>query len=115
MNRVYCGIRLAPAEKTVSDVEVFIIDAGGKRPLSPKPSLKLRNHSPDGFNWGYGGSGPAQLALAILLDWCADEETAMNHYQKFKFKFVAGWGDKWSITADEISEWIKAEHRKGVV
>ncbi len=36
------------------------------RPLGPR--LDLANHSPDGFSWGYGGSGPAQLALAILAD-----------------------------------------------
>ena len=30
--------------------------------------LDLANHSPDGLNWGYSGSGPAQLALAILAD-----------------------------------------------
>ncbi len=24
-------------------------------------------HSPSGFEWGYGGSGPADLALNILL------------------------------------------------
>lgn len=30
----------------------------GKR-LDPEPSQKVRNHSPDGFYWGYGGSGPA--------------------------------------------------------
>lgn len=35
--------------------------------LDPKPSQKIWNHSPDGYNWGYGGSGPAQLALAIML------------------------------------------------
>jgi len=34
------------------------------RPLDPRN--KVRNHSPDGFEWGYAGSGPAQLALAIL-------------------------------------------------
>jgi Family of unknown function (DUF6166) len=28
------------------------------------PRLDLWNHSPTGFEWGYGGSGPAQLALA---------------------------------------------------
>lgn len=27
--------------------------------LDPKPSQKVYNHSPDGFNWGYGGSGPS--------------------------------------------------------
>ena len=35
-------------------------------PLRVEPSLVLRRHSPTGFEWGYGGSGPAQLALAIL-------------------------------------------------
>src|SRR5262245_1194599 len=30
--------------------------------------LDLRSHSPTGFEWGYGGSGPAQLALALLAD-----------------------------------------------
>jgi hypothetical protein len=35
--------------------------------LDPKPSQKWHNHSPDGFNWGYEGSGPSQLALAIHL------------------------------------------------
>lgn len=36
-------------------------------PLDPVPSQMYWNHSPDGFNWGYNGSGPAQLALAIFL------------------------------------------------
>src|SRR5204863_5783137 len=35
--------------------------------LRPGRSQRVINHSPDGFAWGYGGSGPAQLALAILL------------------------------------------------
>ena len=30
---------------------------------------KIMNHSPNGFSWGYSGSGPAQLALAILCDF----------------------------------------------
>src|SRR5262245_22144387 len=39
------------------------------RQRSPLPlCLELRNHSPTGFEWGYGGSGPAQLALALLVD-----------------------------------------------
>lgn len=35
------------------------------------PRHDLRNHSPDGFEWGYSGSGPAQLALAIVADHAA--------------------------------------------
>lgn len=52
-------------------------------------SLKVRNHSPTGFNWGYGGSGPAQTALAILLHY-VDAKTAQQYYQDFKFGWVAG-------------------------
>ena len=49
---------------------------------------ELRNHSPNGFAWGYGGSGPAQLALAMLADLFGDE-TALEEYQAFKFDVVA--------------------------
>ena len=56
--------------------------------LRPDQSQKLKNHSPDGFNWGYGGSGPAQLSLAILLKYM-HPEYALALYQDFKFRFVA--------------------------
>ena len=45
----------------------------GQERLIPERSLELVNHSPSGFEWGYGGSGPAQLALAFLLDYTDDE------------------------------------------
>lgn len=77
--------------------------------LSPAPSQKLYNHSPDGFQWGFGGSGPAQLALALLLDATSDPDTAQAFYQDFKFEKVAGWGDKWSITREEILLWIRSK------
>lgn len=35
--------------------------------LDPTISQKVCNHSPNGFNHGYCGSGPSQLALAIML------------------------------------------------
>ena len=44
-------------------------------PLDWRASLAVRSHSPTGPAWGYGGSGPAQLALAILLA-VTDPETA---------------------------------------
>jgi len=39
-------------------------EPGGKR-LDPRNDI--RNHSPAGFEWGYCGSGPAQLALALVV------------------------------------------------
>ena len=56
----------------------------GKR-LLPGKSQKVRNHSPDGFNWGYGGSGPSQLALAIVLK--LTEKSA--GYQDFKWRVIS--------------------------
>jgi len=56
--------------------------------LSPTKSQKAYNHSPDGFSWGYSGSGPAQLALAILLE-LMPKEKALAKYQDFKFKVIA--------------------------
>jgi hypothetical protein len=75
--------------------------------LMPGPSQKVWNHSPGGFNWGYGGSGPAQLALAILLDVTGDEKLAVEHHQAFKWAFVSGWGDRWEISSEQILEWLK--------
>jgi hypothetical protein len=55
----------------------------GKR-LDPRPSQKYHNHSPDGFNWGYAGSGPAQLALAIMLKITGKPDG----YMDLKFDFI---------------------------
>jgi hypothetical protein len=102
--RAYYGYRQYPND-TASDVIVTVTSAYGTKFLRIEPSLKLQNHSPTGFSWGYNGSGPAQLALAILLDFYGDKEIALAHYQDFKDAFVSRWGDQWAITAPEIEEW----------
>ena len=78
--------------------------------LSISPSPKICDHSFE-FNYGYSGSGPAQLSFALLLDATTDPDTALNYYQDFKWAFVSGWGDDWSITRSEIRIWL-AEQRK---
>jgi hypothetical protein len=66
----------------------------------------LRNHSPDGPNWGYGGSGPAQLALALLAD-VAPDFVAERLYQRFKFEVVAGLGhDAWTLEQPFVYGWV---------
>lgn len=84
----------------------LVVTKDGK-PLSPKPSQQLWNHSPDGFQWGYGGSGPAQLALALLLDVTNDPALSVRLHQPFKRHFVAAWGEKWQILSDDIETWRK--------
>jgi hypothetical protein len=53
------------------------------------PRHDIVNHSPTGFEWGYGGSGPAQLALAILADALDDDERADLLHQEFKWRVIA--------------------------
>lgn len=83
----------------------------GRSILDPGPSQKIANHSPDGFQWGYGGSGPAQLALALVLDATGDKNRAQMVYQDFKEAFVALWGDQWQITQAEIVAWVNVHPR----
>lgn len=96
--KVYRGKRLGPAEK-LSPVEVTVDGV----------PLKHRvKHSPTGFEWGYLGSGPADLALSILWDFLGKEPRQIE-YMRFKENFVAGWKDEWQITGEEIGCWLEFE------
>ena len=61
---------------------VTVENEGDKRELPMR--LDLQNHSPSGLGWGHLGSGPSQLALAVLADSTQDEGYAGRRYQKFK-------------------------------
>jgi hypothetical protein len=76
------------------------------RPLNPR--LDLWNHSPTGFEWGYCGSGPAQLALGILADHCRDDERALNFYQRYKWAVIAELPYReWILTSAEIEATLR--------
>ncbi|HEV7805455.1 MAG TPA: DUF6166 domain-containing protein [Solirubrobacteraceae bacterium] len=94
-----------------SAVRVFVVDEHGARPLTHHV-----RHSPSGFAWGYGGSGPAELARCVLLDFydigardAADEwESPLPvSYQQFKFDVIAGLPQDlpWTISGRQIADW----------
>jgi hypothetical protein len=111
-------------------------------------------HSPTGFAWSYGGSGPADLALSLLVDALGDRATCRTcggtgevvfdqdadrevpydeerhthpgserfsepmgcmdcdrgiprglPYQEFKWAVVAGLGESWTLTREQILDW----------
>jgi len=72
---------------------------------------KLVWHS-DGFQWGYGGSGPADLALNMLYDYLLRthrknaKSIAVDLHQSFKSDFIARQGKELSIAGDEIEKWL---------
>jgi uncharacterized protein DUF6166 len=86
------------------------------RPLDPR--LDLYNHSPTGFEWGYCGSGPAQLALAILADHLSDEKEALTFYQRFKWAVIVGLPRRrWMLNShviDLVLQNIRNQEAEGV-
>jgi hypothetical protein len=77
------------------------------QPFDPSRSQRVRNHSPSGFEWGYGGSGPAQLALAILLEE-VDEDCALNLYQDFKWVVIARLDGEWMMDSNSIQSALES-------
>ncbi len=120
------------AGRRVGEPGVIFVDRSEEPPirrdLSPEASLKIRDHSPTGFEWGYGGSGPSQLALAILLDYFLNvlklsqaEELAATYYQKFKEHFIApATSEGFQIEAHEIEHflimegWLRVASAQGI-
>ncbi len=103
MEKIYQGRRNNESGNTVT--------ANGRR---LRPRLDLRRHSPTGFDWGYSGSGPAQLALAILADHLAgDDARALRSYQRFKNRIVSRLAHEgWTLTETEVANalaFIEAE------
>jgi len=98
--KVYKGRREMPG------AEVYVNT--GKGPDRQLPlRLELGNHSPTGFEWGYVGSGPHQLALALLGD-VFDRWTA----QALGVDFLHGVTSRlpqgnWKLTEEEIFAWVQ--------
>ena len=110
--RTYIGSRLG--ERKI----VLVKGEDTPRELTPTASRKLWNHSTE-FDWSYGGSGPAQLALALLLDHIGKTpiekrptpETAPvlaeRFHQMFKGEFVEKFADRWTLTEEQIDGWLR--------
>ena len=107
--KIYKGIR----QPDKLDGTVFIYDSSPPFKLNLPMCSDIWNHS-DGFNWGYGGSGPAQLALALLYDVTNDEKVASEYHQTFKWDILARLevDSGWELSSKEITEWLKTNRSK---
>ncbi|MFO0850735.1 MAG: DUF6166 domain-containing protein [Gemmataceae bacterium] len=92
--------------RTEDGCAVTVAGDNGGRSLDPR--FDLRTHSPTGFEWGYGGSGPAQLALALAADVLGDDEAALDVYQRLKFRVVGRLpADGWTLTEAELADALR--------
>lgn len=72
----------------------------------------IYNHSSE-FAWGYSGSGPSQLALAIIVnEFGSDLNHHPCHYQDFKFEVVAGLPERFKLTSEDIHNWLKGRNSR---
>ncbi len=124
-------------ERKESGVECFA-EYGGELVRSEAVGSSVRSirrervvhviyHSPTGLEYGYAGSGPADLALSILGHWYGcnaltlsrkirklvelddEERAAAQYHQDFKFRFIAPADQKSSpliIGRGEITNFI---------
>jgi Family of unknown function (DUF6166) len=125
------GLRYYVGGRT-RDQKVWV---GVRGPTDPRhrdlnPRNDLFNHSPDGFEYGYTGSGPAQLALAIVADHLkhnpqdvqyaikiarlddaipeSTDKLALRCHQAFKFAVIASLkGDSWQLTSEQVSTYLR--------
>lgn len=70
---------------------------------------KIYKHSPTGYNFGYGGSGPADFALNVCL-MMVHADDAYRHYQDFKFAFVAvgdSNAERLEIPRADAEQWFR--------
>lgn len=88
------------------------------------------------MGWGYTGTGPHLLSVAILActylsshpplnyegygePYCAwfydsglgNPDFVHRHYKQFTADYTSKWGDKWEITLDEVREWVKKQEQ----
>ena len=73
--------------------------------------LDIAHRSPTGHEWGFWGSGPAQLALAILMT-VTDADEAKRRYEAFRRSVIVRiTKDSWTLTTVQVEEWLR-RHRK---
>ncbi len=125
MAKLYTGKRTHT--DIIGTVEVITHQQGNK--VRKRKLRHIPFHSPSGFSWGYGGSGPADLALAILVDYLRErppaqgytdptfslwtvKSQAWKYHQPFKWHFVAKFEDDWELYDTQIEQWLKKEETR---
>ncbi len=83
-------------ERNIDGAEVTVDGA----PLDPRHDLHVFTRR--GFEWGYEGNGPRQLALAILAKHFGNDEQARTECPAFMAGVVACFGNEWHMTSADI-------------
>ena len=106
-------------EGQVGNIPVFIVFEDG----SSEPLASAAKHSPDGFQIGYGGSGPSELAYSLLIDYYIRSKSyglmdnikkAEKYYQQFKNDFVVEATEHFEIDNNSVGLWLEVQEYETV-
>jgi hypothetical protein len=111
MAKIYTGKR---TKETITIV-VITHQPGAKTRKRKLRHIPFHSATKGDLNWGYCGSGPADSALALLVDHSKErapsegyraraecntwmvKSKAWKYHQSFKWHFVAKFGDEWEL------------------
>jgi hypothetical protein len=92
--------------RSVSGTVVMVQTERGRELLRPR--FDLIRHHPVGFDWAHSGSGPGQLALALLAHASGDDEFALEHYQIFQHEIIARLPKAgWELTSQQALQMLR--------
>lgn len=98
-------------ERTSDGVAQVFVEEVRDGQRHKRPLRHIARHSPAGFEWGHFGSGPADLANAILSDLMEMADgVSQRMYQKFKFEVVGNLDrEDFRMSSSFVQEWL-SEH-----
>jgi hypothetical protein len=122
-------------ERLFDGPQVWVVDDEGRRERLERRVVYHVVPGADWIEWGYGGSGPAELALNLLVDLEGNDRSAcarcrgrryyrgnvcsecggtgvanelLRLHQAFKWTWIAGLPDhRWTLQADELRTWVE--------
>lgn len=92
--KVYAG------DRTIDGIIVTADD----EPLEDHSDTK--QYTDGGFEWGYEGAAPSQLAYAILCDHLGDAAKAEALQERFMRAIVANFENEWELKSADIDRAI---------
>ena len=108
-----CKTYIGTPRRVSASAQPLVTVCDGQR-CQPLPlRLDLFNHSPTGFSWGYGGSGPAQLVAQQL-----DDNDLLNLFRAVgrvvskRFLMKRPSLDRWQLVIDYLTSAMAFEPRE---
>ena len=71
------------------------------------PRLDLFDYGATWFEWGYGGAGPSQTALAVLAHATGDDAYALRWHPDYMAEIVAELPKEFNLDSEGVMAWVK--------